>query len=76
MSNRFFFGISQKELTNANHDHCNASAFSLDEAKDHHISIGHQQTSNQYTQNSQIDELDGAREDLFYSSNVAIVTKS
>ncbi|CAO3617833.1 unnamed protein product [Mucor hiemalis] len=73
MSGRFFSGISHKEnVNNIN----SFSAFAIDESKDNRISNGHYQTSGQkYTRDNHVDDSDCTREDIFYSSNVAIVTK-
>jgi hypothetical protein len=70
MSDKFLSGLS------FSHKDENGSTFTMTEpTKENNISFGHNQASQKYTQDSAIDDLESAKEDVFYSSNVAIVMK-
>lgn len=70
MSSHFFSGTSGKENS---HQDENASTFAITDVQKNSISFGHnQQKAQKYTH----DDLESAKEDIFYSSNVAIVMKS
>jgi hypothetical protein len=72
MTGQFFSGLSGNEN---DHQDDNASTFAITEAKKNNISFGHDETTKN-TQDSNIDDMESAKEDIFYSSNVAIVMKA